>query len=168
MSDAPPVINDPAALRRQYLNHEASIRSIGTLYCFGGVVSIIIGIVALFTTRQTALFRFLVGPLTILLGLAYWKLGVWLRDLDVRGRVPATILACIGLLGFPIGTLISAYIIYLLNSKKAAVVFSDEYSAVIDATPEIEYRTSWIIIAFVVLLSLCVIVALAAVVLGKH
>jgi hypothetical protein len=169
MSDAPPVINDPVALRKQYLNHEASIRSLGTLYYLGAVFGLIGGVVALLGVRgQPAAFRFILGPIMILLAVLYWKIGVWLRDIDVRGRVPATILACLGLIGFPIGTLISVYILYLLNSKKAAVVFSDEYFLIVEATPQIKYKTSWLVIALALLLGIILIFLLIALAVGKH
>ena len=168
MPDSPPIISDPAALRRQYLSHEASVRSIGSLYYLSSIMSLIVGIVTLLGISQTFPMRYILGPLMILLGVAYWKLGGLLRDLDPRGRMPATILSCIGLLGFPIGTLICAYILYLLNSKKAAVVFSDEYHRVIEATPEIKYRTSIIVIVLAVLLGIFLLVGLSAMILGKH
>jgi len=168
MPDAPPVISDPAPLRRQYLNHEASIRSIGSLYYLGAVFSLIAGALTFLGPYRAVPMRYLLGPLMILLGVAYWKLAAWLRNLDSRGRVPATILACIGLLAFPIGTLINAYILYLLNSKKAAVVFSDDYHRVIEATPEIKYRTSILVIVFAVLLAIFLLVAVSALILAKH
>jgi hypothetical protein len=168
MSDTPPVISDAAALRRQYLNHEASIRSIGSLYYLGAVIGLMVGALTLLGPRQAVPMRYLIGPLMILLGVAYWKLGAWLRNLDARGRIPATVLACIGLIAFPIGTLINAYILYLLNSKKAAVVFSDEYHRVIEATPEIKYRTSIVVVLFAVLLAIVLLGAVAALMLGKH
>jgi hypothetical protein len=169
MPDAPPAANDPVALRKQYLNHEASIRSLGTLYYLGAAFGLIGGVVALLGVRgQPPAFRLILGPIMILLSVLYWKIGGWLRDLDVRGRVPATILACIGLLGFPIGTLISAYILYILNSKKAAVVFSDEYFLIVEATPEIKYKTSWLVIVLVVLVCILLFFLLIALAAGRH
>jgi hypothetical protein len=168
MPDTPPPISDPAALRRKYLNHEASLRSLGSLYYLGAALGALGGIMALFGRTQSLPLGYLLGPLMILIGLAYWKLGSWLRALDVRGRIPANILACIGLLAFPFGTAINAYILYLLNSKKAAVVFSEDYRRVIEATPEIKYRTSKIVVVFAVLLGLFLLLALSAAILGKH
>ena len=64
-------------------------------------------------------------------------------------------LAGFGLLGFPIGTLINAYILYLFLSKKGRTIYSPEYQEVIAATPHVKYRTSivvWILLALVVVL----------------
>ena len=72
------------------------------------------------------------------------------------------ILAGIGLIGFPIGTLISAYILYLLGSQKGVQVFSDEYAEVIAATPHIKYRSSKLVIVLVVLLVALVVIGVVA------
>lgn len=168
MPDTPPVIADPVAIRKEYLNHEASLRSLGSLYYLGAVVGVIVGGLWLVNPRNPFPYRDLVGVLMLLLAVAYWKLGGWLRDLDPRARLPANILAVIGLIGFPIGTLINAYILYLLNSQKAAVVFSAEYLAVREATPEIKYKTSWIVVVLAGLLCLVLLLGIVAAVSAKR
>lgn len=97
-----------------------------------------------------------VGIIGLFAGLMflYVRVGTWLRVLDRRARTPATILAAIGLLAFPLGTLINGYILYLLQSKKGTMVFSQEYKQVIEATPEIKYKTSiliWVLLGIVLL-----------------
>lgn len=60
-----------------------------------------------------------------------------------------SMLTVLGLLGIPIGTLISLSILYLLLSEKGRMVFSPEYKAVIAATPHVRYRTSlvnWVLL----------------------
>ena len=42
-------------------------------------------------------------------------------------------------------SLILGYILYLLLSKKGSMVFSPEYRLIIERTPHIKYRTSWIL-----------------------
>ena len=64
-----------------------------------------------------------------------------------------------GLLGFPIGTIISGYILYLMLSKKGRRVYSAEYQGVIAATPQIRYRST-ILIWFFLILILLVVIAL--------
>jgi hypothetical protein len=86
-------------------------------------------------------------------------IGWHLRKLDPRAKIPATLLAILGLLAFPIGTLINIYVLYLLHSAKGKYVFSPEYRAVITATPQIRYKMSiivWIFIWFVLALVLLV------------
>ena len=41
--------------------------------------------------------------------------------------------------------IIPSYILFLLLSKKGSMVFSPEYQAIIERTPHIQYRTSWIV-----------------------
>lgn len=90
--------------------------------------------------------------------------GRWLRPrstawrkLKSWARIPTAILSGIGLLGFPVGTLINGYILYLVFSRKGVTVFSDDYKRVIAETPHIKYRTSivvWIILGWLVALIL--------------
>ena len=79
--------------------------------------------------------------------------GIAIRRLRKWSRVVATIFACIGLLGFPVGTLISAYILYLLLSAQGTMVFSSEYQQIIAETPHVKYQSSkavkWILIIMV-------------------
>jgi len=85
------------------------------------------------------------------------------RKLLPWARTTASVLAGIGLLGFPLGTLINAYILYLLLSKKGKRIFEADYKAIIDATPHVKYRTSivvWIVLGILVAGFVGLIVAL--------
>lgn len=91
----------------------------------------------------------------LLLGAGQLWVGYGLRRLRKWARIPTGILSGLGLLAFPIGTLINAYILYLLFCQKGKMVFSDEYRAVIEQTPHIKYRTSiivWIVLGLLLLL----------------
>ena len=93
----------------------------------------------------------------VFLGLAALQIwaGIGLRRLSPWARIPSGILSGFGLLGFPIGTLINGYILYLLFSKKGTTVFSEEYKRAIAQTPHIKYRTSlvvWILLGLLLLL----------------
>ena len=79
----------------------------------------------------------------------------------------AIVLSAIGLLGFPIGTLISAYFLYLLVSEKGKVVFSDEYKEVIRKTPHIRYKTSIVVWIFLGLLLLLIGLGLVGLLFGR-
>ena len=79
------------------------------------------------------------------LGIGQFCVGYGLRRLKRWSRVPSGILSGLGLLAIPIGTLINAYILYLIFSKKGKMVFSDEYHDIIKQTPHIKYRTSIVI-----------------------
>jgi hypothetical protein len=82
--------------------------------------------------------------------------------LRIWARVPAIILAVIGLLGFPIGTLLNAYVLWLLASRKGRMVLSAEYASIVEATPHMKYRTPivlWILLGVIVLLVVVLFVA---------
>lgn len=156
--------------RKTYLKHEASIQSIGTLYLLGAFFLILAGLGALAgsiipdASRQEpdiaaslVLFGFL-----LVVGLFQLRVGLWLRKLNPRARTPATVLSCIGLLGFPVGTLVNVYILYLLRSEKGAVVLSEEYQEIIAVTPHIKYRTplvTWILAGLLVAFLVFAVVA---------
>lgn len=157
------------AIRRQYLKHEASIKSIGTLYMIGAVLLIPLGlfivggvVLAMLTQQQVGPlesgFGIVFGAVYAVLGAVQLALAIGLRRLRTWARWGATAFATIGLLGFPVGTLISIFILYLLLSKKGAYVFSAPYQQVIAATPHVKYRTSRVVIV-VLLLLLAVIIA---------
>ena len=73
----------------------------------------------------------------------------------------------LGLLSFPVGTIINGYILYLLFSKKGERVFSADYQAIVDATPHIKYKTSIIVWIFLVLLLLMIGAAVIVPMLNK-
>lgn len=155
------VQQNPDEIRQKYISHEASIRSIGLLYFLATCFSLLAGIASFFAGEAASIG---VGVFLILMAVVYWWVGSKLRKLDPGARTPATILAAIGLLGFPIGTLINGYFLYLLQSAKGAYVFSEEYRGIVAATPHIKYRTSalvWLILALAILGLVGMIVAIA-------
>ena len=106
-----------------------------------------------------------VGVLFITLGVLQFVIGRWLQKLNPKARTPATVLSAIGLLGFPIGTLVNAYILYLLRSQKGEMVLSEYYQGVVAATPHIKYKTPvlvWICGILLVLLLVFGVIAAAA------
>lgn len=143
--------NDDEQMRRQYLSHEASVRSLGVLYLIPAVLLLVLaigmavfGVISLFTGRfdEDVIPLVGVGVGYGLLGALYFYTGLGLRRLSKPARVIASIFSALGLLAIPFGTLISAYFLYLLLSQKGKVVFSTEYKRVIEKTPHIKYKTS--------------------------
>lgn len=137
-------------LRHQYLKHEASVQSIGTLYILGGALGGLAGVgFGVLGARNDAPASIAIALFILVLSLGQFVTGLALRKLEPWSRGVATVLSAIGLLGIPIGTLISIYFLYLLQSRKGAMVFSPEYREVIEATPHIRYKTSpivWILV----------------------
>jgi hypothetical protein len=109
------------------------------------------------------------------LGAVYLVIGVLMlfvargvRKLMPWARITTIVLACIGLLGFPLGTLINAYILYLMLAKKGKRIFEDDYKDIIEATPHVKYRTSIIVWIVLGILLLAIIGLIAAATLRSY
>jgi hypothetical protein len=76
--------------------------------------------------------------------------------------------SAIGLLGFPCGTIISGYLLYLLLSAKGEMVFSSAYKEVMQATPHIRYRTSIIVWIFLFLLIGVILLGVVGAIIGAR
>ena len=147
------------AIRRAHINHEASIRSIGTLYYLTAFLTAVVAVGALFQlwTGHRDLGDVAIFAISGVLATGFFVLGRALRTLRPGARTLTAILAGLGLLGFPLGTLINGYILWLVLSKKGQFIFSPEYAAIVEATPHVKYQTSllvWIILAAAVILVL--------------
>jgi hypothetical protein len=160
------VSNEAEQIRKDHIRHEASVKSVGILYFLGATVFLLASFGMLTAPARTE------GAWVALLFIGLCAVQIWtglgLRKLKPWARVASGILSGLGLLAFPIGTLINAYILYLLFSKKGATVFSDEYKRIIEETPHIKYRTSivvWILLGVVLLL---LGAAFVAAVFGSH
>jgi hypothetical protein len=147
---------DPESIRRSLIGHESSIRSIGILYYLGALLLSFGAIAAFFflATRigvgSTELS--VITAMLALAGLELW-VGFAIRRLKPWSRIAAGVLSVIGLFGFPIGTLINGYILYLLFSKKGSTVYSEDYQTIIAQTPQVRYRTSivvWVLVGLLV------------------
>jgi len=165
---APIVDTDAERIRKLYLNHEASVQSIGLLYYIGGGLMVL----GMFSGAVFVMQRGGLGVSVVVLllygGLAAisFVLGRGLRTLHRYVRIPVVILSCLNVLLALLGLIgggslfalivlaINAYILYLLLSPKGGMVFSAQYAEIRHQTPHIKYRTSIIVrIAAVILLS---------------
>ena len=81
-----------------------------------------IGLVLLGVSRQSVQHA-VVGVPIMLLAVGEFSIGLGLRRLRPWARLGAPILSGIGLLAFPLGTIINAYILYLVLSAKGPAVF---------------------------------------------
>lgn len=144
----PDILNpDAEAIRNEHLKHETNVKSIGTLYYLGGI-GMGLGFIGMLIDGgkpsdgtqmpYVALLAFIGVFAFITFGLGYG-----LTNLKPWARIPTLILAAIGLAGFPIGTIINLYVLYLVGGKKGKMVFSPEYQQVIALTPHIKYKSPW-------------------------
>ncbi len=171
---------DAELTRRELLNHETSIRGIGSLYLlsalFMGLFAVVtIGGAILGGLSSEPEYTGLMGGLGAVYGLLAWLffyLGRGLRRLAPKVRIGVTLLAGLGLLQagfglfqggvgllvFLIGALFNGYILYLLHSGKGKRVMTAEYQAIVAQTPHIKYRTPmWLIVLGILLVALFVV-----------
>ena len=154
-------------IRKAHIKHEAAVKSVGSLYLLGGSffgLGALFGMAAVFGAIPAKDEEYALGTVVVMLLFAaiFIAVGFGIRRLRPWTRVPVGILAGLGLLGFPLGTLIYAYILYLVFSERGKIVFSESYQDVITATPHIKNKTSIIVWVFLGLL----VASLAMVVIG--
>lgn len=146
--------SDAEALRITYLIRETTIKSAGGLFVVGGILACLLavfyalaGLVTLGAPRpdEPAVLFFALAILSGVLGVAQIYIAGGLWQLKPWARTAAAGFSCLGLLAFPVGTLLCAYFCYLLLSRKGAMVFSEPYRQVVKATPRIEYKSSIVV-----------------------
>lgn len=161
------VNTDAEAIRRHYLKHEASVKSIGLLYMLPALMFFVLGIVLLIPILQGGgIVSLVTGALCIGMSFLFLIIAMEIRKLRRWCAIPIGILSGIGLLQIPIGTVINAYILWLVFSAKGRYVMSAEYQNVIAATPHIKYRTSVLVIVLAVILVVFLGLGALSVVIG--
>jgi hypothetical protein len=157
--------SEAEAIRRAHISHEASIKAAGLLYYLGGFLVTVAAIFTLFGPQKGG--GLLVALFLLALAVGQFLAGSGVRALRPWGRIVGGVISGIGLLGFPIGTLINGYILYLLLSKKGRTIFAPQYQQVIAATPHVRYRTSIVVWIFLALLIAVMAFGVLAPLLGR-
>jgi hypothetical protein len=163
-------------IRKSHLNHETNVKSFGCLYTLGGIMGILGAIfyigVGIFIMAGGVVSEELqplvlnansepmvagitttsAGVVFLAIAVAQFFAGRSMQTLNPSTKALAIVIAAIGMLQFPCGTMISGYLLYLLVSSKGNMVFSSAYKEVMQATPHIRYRTSIIVWIFLFLL----------------
>ncbi len=164
-------LSEAEALREEYLSHEAAVRSVGMLYYVIviltsiSVVVVAAGLIISDNMQNIVEVLSIVAVVGLIALLQYW-IGNGLRTFNRSARNVGGVFAALGLLQFPLGTALNAYILYLLFSAKGKMVFSEEYKAAIEATPHIKTKTSalvWVLVA-IFILSIAAMLAIPALV----
>jgi hypothetical protein len=166
---------DAEALRRRYLNHEASVKAIGSLSLVGAVVLTVLSLVGFLAAAGVITdlgegFRsveadrlamglgggvfFVLACLNYAVGIGLRRLLPWARWTEVGLSSLAILFSC--LLLNPFNFFISLYILYLMGSAKGTMVFSPAYREVIAQTPHIKYRMSRIVKVLLAILAIVV------------
>ena len=169
VADRAAVGGDVEADRNKHIKTETTIRSLGMFYLIGAWVCVAMVVLMLLMLVPAAVTS-PAGDRPLLLGMVFgfvlvYGLITWLNFWVGRGlrafrrgpRMFVLVTSWIGLIGFPIGTVISILLLLLLLGEKGKRVFEADYPSVIAATPHIRYRTPlWIWIVLVGFLALTI------------
>ncbi len=153
-------------IRKAHLGHETSVKGAGGLYLLGGTLMTLGGVAVLFGSSAGGAADAAVSAFVLALGMLQIWAGLKVRALQRGGRTAGAVLSGLGLLAFPLGTLINGYILWLFFSDKGKTVFSDAYKDVIAATPHVKAKTSIVVWIFLALLLGLLVLGVGAVVLG--
>jgi general secretion pathway protein G len=124
-----PHLGDSDAMRRPGL-----ISLLAVLDVLGGGLGLLAGMALLLTARQDTSVAAGIGGVYLVLAAAQIATGIGLWRLRPWARTAQIVFAVIGLLGFPVGTIISALILYYLFRPGIKVLFSGKRSA--ELTPD--------------------------------
>ena len=150
--------------RRSHINTEATIKSVGILYYLGALALTLVGGSALASGNPgRGVDDLAIGVIILILGIGQGVAAYGLRRLKSWARIPAIIISCIGLLGFPVGTLINIYILVKVLGKQGQFVMTPEYQRIIAATPHVKRKTSMVTWVLLILLIVILIGIIAAI-----
>lgn len=155
------VAGEAEAIRKEHLTTETNIRGIGCLWMLSLPLAVAVAANLFVGGSTMGGMELGITGLLVLLMLTQGVVGIMLRKLNPAARVPAIVLASIGLIGFPLGTLISVLILLALCRAKGKRVLSPGYNEIRAATPHIKYKTPVWIWAFLIIILLAVLAAVA-------
>jgi len=145
VADVQPGLSEAESVRQAHIRHERQIKSIGALYFLGAAV-FAISTVVLGGTIGTAPFSAAFGTGMVaayaVLAVISGTIGYGFRKLRPWVRIPGGIMSALGLLAFPLGTLVNTWALWAMFSAKGQVVLAPDYAAIIAATPHVRYRYS--------------------------
>ena len=142
---------DLTKIREDHIAHENAMKTLGVMHLIGGAALLLscLGVVvggfefaSLSGDGDSVVEGVAIFVVLLLLGISSVQLGTKLRKLDPSAWQPARTLSMLGLLAFPIGTMISIANLGYLNSAKGKFVFTGEYARVIEMTPDTKAKTS--------------------------
>jgi len=135
----------PDVSRSEYIVHESKIKTIGLVYLITAPLllsAVVIGFCTEYREFLNQAYTPLWGMITLIslffIIQAYAGYSLW--RLRYRGKPLATVVICIGMVGFPLITMLSIYCAHVLRSKMTKIIFSPEYLRVISATPRYKLK----------------------------
>ncbi|WP_146578722.1 hypothetical protein [Neorhodopirellula pilleata] len=159
--------------RNRFLSHETSLKGIGLLSYLGAAIIIPLSFLTLIGFLLGGMQQQGFPIVAVFVLFVYLAIGIGqifvargIRRLENWARIAIGVFAIPGLIGIPVGTLISAYILFLCFSKKGRYVCSPEYRQVVANTPQIQYKTSVVVWVFVAILVIFIGLGLIAICAG--
>jgi hypothetical protein len=160
----PPAPSQVEATRAAHIETEATIKAVAGLILLFAALMLLVGSLSFNEKPGCATSPFMTGPVLVVLSLVLGAVGVGMRRLRSWARIPGALVSSIGLLGFPIGTLISGYALVKLLGRQGRLVMSEEYREIIVATPHVKRKTSVVLkVLLFVLLAIIAIGIIAAI-----
>jgi hypothetical protein len=137
---------DVEADRTMHLGHERQLQSVGSVHWLGAGLMVFLALLTLGIGTQFATGRLDVDVVAALaaelaLGVLLAALGRGYRALVRWVRWPGTAVCGLGLVfAFPIGMILSLWILWLVWCPKGRRVFAPDYAEVRRRTPHLRYR----------------------------
>src|SRR5262245_48831376 len=122
---------DLERVRLEHIKHEGSVRAIGTLYYLGGALMLLSGTAMITVVDPTEPMLRSLGVFYLVLGSVSVVVAWGLRRLRRWAGGASIVLSALTLFGFPIGTLLGGYFLYLLLSTKGRRIFAPDYLDII-------------------------------------
>ena len=149
----PTLLANAEALRREHIGTETNLRAVGLLFYLAAIGMLLAGLGPVIAAQgRPDSMDVTTSALLLGLGVGYLVTAFGLRRLRGWARIPTLILSGLGLLGFPIGTLINGYILLKVLSKQGRFVMTPDYQRIIAATPKVKYKTPWYVWLLLVLI----------------
>lgn len=161
--------NQDEVIRQEHIYTEATIKSVGMLYYLGTFILLIFALISFTTSSIEVTLRGpLLGTVILVLAVGQGVTAYGLRRLQNWARIPTIIFSCIGLLVFPLGTLINVYILTKVLGKQGRFVMTPEYQRIIAATPHVKRKSSILALLLLALLIISLIAVIAGVIMSKN
>jgi len=126
-------------IRKAHISVEESVKAMGGLYIITGIIIVIVAISVAFTMRDKTVSMIAVVAISIIVAVGCFITGRDMGRFILWTRIPTLVITTPVLLLFPVGTLIGAYVLYLIIGKKGRFVFTKAYQEIIAATPDVKY-----------------------------
>ena len=154
-------------IREEHIEQEETLRTWAIVWIFWGALFLVMGVGTVIMSISTgAYFLLIISAIEFLIGGFLIATGIGVRKLTGWGRILGTLVLIPGLSGVPIGTLISASLLYYMWNKKGQMIFSDKYRKTVKLTPHIKHDSILLYILIAIFVVIPILSLLASFFLG--